>query len=105
MPAGPDAAASSRRSARLGSLCDPESGNAAPLVIDDREDGFGADQERTVLARKLDERRASLGDVELCDDLANGELHREVISIGETYDCHSLPRVLGQGFPGRCRTS
>src|ERR1700693_3876348 len=105
MPAEPDAAAWSRRSARLGSLRDPESGNAAPLVIDDREHGFGANQERAVLARELDERRASLGDVEFGDDLANGELHREVISIRETYDCHGLPRVPGRGSPGRSRTS
>src|ERR1700694_139364 len=104
MPAEPEVAAWSRRSARLGSLRHPESGNTAPLVGDHRKDCLRSNQEGTVLAGELDEGRTPFRNVELGNDLAHGELHREVIPIWKTYDCHG-PRVPGQGSPGGWRTS
>src|ERR1022692_4219615 len=49
-------------------------GSTASLIGDHREDGLGANQERPILAGKLDESRASAGSIELGGDL----LHREL---------------------------
>src|SRR5579864_422237 len=60
-------------SARRGSLRHPETGGTAPLIRDHRDNGLGSNQERPVLAGKLDKRLAAVGSVEFGDDLFDAE--------------------------------